>query len=194
MTKVMTGAGTLVILTSSMPTCDHSSSSLHCTYPKGAYPIDIDWVGAKSTMEAFAETAGVKPVVLVSSMGTTKPDSFLDLMGNGHVGFYKLNFEAELMNAGLPFTIIKPCGLGSGQGNHATIQVGHDDELNNKTPIQREDVSRVVASAVTMPDVVKNLRFDLCAKPGSPTTDAQIPDLFKEARFPWQAGAGKAIV
>merc|ERR1719215_19885 len=88
MTKVMKGTGALVILTSSVPTCHRINSSFHCTFPKGAYPIDIDWVGAKNTLEAFAETAGVKPAVLVSTMGTTKPIEW----GEGHVSFYKLNF------------------------------------------------------------------------------------------------------
>jgi hypothetical protein len=42
------------------------------------------------------------------------PDSPLDLLGNGHVLFYKLNSEAALMASGLPFTIIKPTGLTDG--------------------------------------------------------------------------------
>jgi len=189
MTKVMTGAGALVILTSSAPSCD---ASFDCTYPVGAFPIDVDWVGARNTMEVFADTAGIKPVVLVSTMGTTTPDSALDMMGKGHGVFYKLNFEAVLMTSGLPFTILKPCRLGYAKGNNATIEVGHDDELIAKTPIQREDLARVVAAAASIPDIVGNLRFDLCSKPGTPTTDAQIPGLFKDARFPWQAE--KAIV
>jgi hypothetical protein len=38
-----------------------------------------------------ALSAGVEHVLLVSSMGTTQPDTFLDLLGEGHALFYKLN-------------------------------------------------------------------------------------------------------
>ena len=57
-----------------------------------------------------AKKAGVKHVLLCSSMGSTAPDNFL----NKHlenVLFYKLNGEATLMAAGLPFTVVKPGGL-----------------------------------------------------------------------------------
>lgn len=35
--------------------------------------------------------AGVQHVLLVSSMGTTQPDSYLDKLADGHVMWYKLN-------------------------------------------------------------------------------------------------------
>ena len=38
-----------------------------------------------------ALSAGVRHVLLVSSMGTTQPDTFLDKLGDGHALFYKLN-------------------------------------------------------------------------------------------------------
>merc|ERR1711904_338271 len=41
-------------------------------------------------------------VVFISSMGTTEPDSFLDKLGDGQIGFYKLNAEAALIDSGLP--------------------------------------------------------------------------------------------
>ena len=33
----------------------------------------------------------MRHVLLVSSMGTTQPDTFLDKLGDGHALFYKLN-------------------------------------------------------------------------------------------------------
>jgi hypothetical protein len=48
-------------------------------------------------------------VVLVSSKGTTTPDSALDLMGGGHSLFYKLQSEVFLMASEVAsFTIVKP--------------------------------------------------------------------------------------
>merc|ERR1711971_507529 len=109
-------------------------------------------------------------------------------MGNGQIGFYKINIEAFLMASGLPYTIVKPCGLGSGEPAKDTLLVGHDDEedWDLKVPVQRADVARVVVAAVEGTQHEANLRFDLCAKSGSPTTDADLPALLKAAAYPWQ--------
>jgi len=186
MADVMKGAGALVILTSAFPVCNPFPK---CSYDKGDYPVDVDWNGGKKQVEAFAKGAGgLKPVILVSAMGTTEPDSQLDKMGHGQIGFYKLNIEAFLMASGFPFTIIKPCGLGYDKPSQNTLLVGHDDEenWNLRVPIQRSDVARVVAAAVQNPEAGAGLRFDLCAKPGTPTKDADIPALLKSARYPWE--------
>jgi len=179
LTGVMQDADLLVILASSMPVCD---AYFNCTHHKGAYPKDIDWLGARNTVLEFAENNGAKPVVLVSSMGTTEPDSQI---GFDHTLFYKLQFEAYLMSSSVPFTIIKPCGLGSGGGRKATMVVGHDDTLDMTTTIDRADLARVVAAAVSSPSIAEGLRFDLCAHPGTATTDDEIPGLFEKARFTW---------
>jgi hypothetical protein len=185
LTKAMDGAGALVILTGASPTCNPFPN---CHYPKGAYPIDVDFHGGKNQIEAFLKGAGaLKPVILVTSMGTTEPDSMLDKMGKGELLFYKLNLESFLMSSGAPFTIVKPCGLGSGKPLKDELIVGHEDAEGwpMKTPIQRADVARVVAEAAEkQPE--SNLRFDLCAKAGSPTLDADIPALLKAAGYPWQ--------
>merc|ERR1739847_27162 len=92
-------------------------------------------------------------VVPISSMGTTDPDGFLEKLGNGHIGFYKLNLEAFLMSSGLEYTIVKPCGLVDGTLNN-TLVVGHDDELRLKPPtVARIDVARIVVAALQNPDV-----------------------------------------
>lgn len=183
---VMEGAGSLVIITSAMAVCNPFPT---CGYPKGAFPIDIDWNGGKNQVEAFVKGAGgLKPVILVSSMGTTEPNTGLDKMGDGQILFYKLNFESFLMSSGLPYTIVKPCGLGNDEPEKDTLIVGHDDaeEWDMKNPIQRSDVARVLAAAVESSDTHANLRFDLCAKPGAPTRDVDIPSILKAAEYPWQ--------
>lgn len=183
---VMNGADALVILTSAFPVCNPFPQ---CSYDKGLYPVDVDFNGGKNQVEAFVKGAGgLKPVILVSAMGTTEPNTQLDKMGNGQIGFYKLNEEASLMASGLPFTIVKPCGLGSDKPAMDTLTVGHDDSehWDLSVPVQRSDVARVVAAAIQNPEDAANLRFDLCSKAGTPTKDEEIPALLKSARYPWQ--------
>lgn len=196
---VMAGAGSLAIMTSAIPICTKSSTGSQCHYPEGAYPKDIDFNGGKAQYEAFAEAqrkAGVAPglVALCSSMGTTDPDSFLEKLGNGHIGFFKLNEEASLMSSGLPFTIVKPCGLVDTPPGHAELLVGHDDDLQVSPPVvARADVARVILEAIMQPLLASNLRFDLCSKAsGTPTTD--FGALFRAARFPWQTAAQPVVV
>jgi len=183
---VMHNADALVILTSAFPVCNPFPK---CSYDKGGYPVDVDFNGGKNQVEAFVKGAGgLKLVVLVSDLETTEPDTQLDKMGNGQIGFYKLNEEAFLMSSGLPYTIVKPCGLGSGKPGLDEMMVGHDDEegWDLSVPVQRSDVARVVAAAIKAPKDAANLRFDLCAKAGTPTQDGDIPALLKSARHPWE--------
>eukprot|EP00929_Paragymnodinium_shiwhaense_P122051 TRINITY_DN94582_c0_g1_i1.p1 TRINITY_DN94582_c0_g1~~TRINITY_DN94582_c0_g1_i1.p1 ORF type:complete len:283 (+),score=98.15 TRINITY_DN94582_c0_g1_i1:87-935(+) len=194
---VMKGAESLVILTSAAPSCDKSQPP-KCTYPKGAYPVDIDFHGGKNQVAAFAEANGAdKQVVLVSAMGTTQPDSFLDMLGKGYISFYKLNLEAFLESSGVPFTILKPCGLADGEAGKQEMLVGHDDAetWDLKVPMQRADVARLTVEAVKEKDLASNLRFDLCAKnDGTPTKDEDLKTLLKQAKFPWATAKDKVVV
>lgn len=186
LTDVMEGAGQLIILSGAGPICNPFPN---CHYPDGGFPVDVDFHGGQNQVKAFVKGAGgKKPVILVSAEGTTEPDSQLDKIGNGQILFYKLNLEAFLMASGLPYTILKPCGLGNSAGGQNQLLVGHDDEegWNSSIPIQRADVARVVANVVRKPADADGLRFDLCAKPGTPTPDADIPALLKAAHYPWQ--------
>lgn len=194
MDAVMQGAGGLIIATSAVPQCNPFPK---CSYPEGAYPVDIDFNGGKHQVEAFVKGAGgLKPVFLISSMGTTEPDSSLDKMGNGQIGFYKLNFEAFLMSSGLPYTIVKPCGLGGDAAAQDTLIVGHDDAegWDLSIPVQRADVARVLAAAAQNPEAAAGLRFDLCSKKGEPTEDDDLPALLKAAKYPWETREGVALV
>mmetsp|Transcript_22384 Transcript_22384/g.51140 ORF Transcript_22384/g.51140 Transcript_22384/m.51140 type:complete len:285 (+) Transcript_22384:82-936(+) len=184
----MQGAGALAIVSSATPVCEGSGfDPSKCHYHKGAYPIDIDFNGGKAQIEAFAEAnKGVMgPVVLCSSMGTTQPDGFLDKLGNGNINFYKLNEEAFLMSSGLPYTIVKPCGLTDGEPGKNELVASHDDELQLKPPaISRADVARVMAGALLDAKAASGLRFDLCSRAGPPTTD--VSEVLKAARYPWE--------
>eukprot|EP00746_Dinoflagellata_sp_MGD_P114937 gnl/MRDRNA2_/MRDRNA2_51225_c0_seq1.p1 gnl/MRDRNA2_/MRDRNA2_51225_c0~~gnl/MRDRNA2_/MRDRNA2_51225_c0_seq1.p1 ORF type:complete len:277 (-),score=57.28 gnl/MRDRNA2_/MRDRNA2_51225_c0_seq1:193-1023(-) len=180
----MAGTTTLVIATSAIPVCNPFPK---CHYPEGGLPIDVDWKGGKSQVEAFAEQAkGKGEVAMISSMGTTEPDGFLEKLDNGHIGFYKLNLESFLMSSGLKYTIVKPCGL-DGAGNDKTLVVGHDDELHETPPtVARVDVARVVIAALQHQDVAAGLRFDLCSKAGPATPDSALMKVLQDAKYSWE--------
>mmetsp|Transcript_49397 Transcript_49397/g.143197 ORF Transcript_49397/g.143197 Transcript_49397/m.143197 type:complete len:275 (-) Transcript_49397:145-969(-) len=187
----MQGATALAIVTSAIPQCKGHD----CFYPKGAFPVDIDWHGGKAQVTAFAEAQhGFQgPVVMCSSMGTTEPDSFLEKLGNGHIGFFKLNMEAFLMSSGLPFTIVKPCGLIDTPPSLNELVVGHDDEMHLQPPtVSRADVARVLTEALTNPALAAGLRFDLCSRAGAPTRD--VAQVLASARYPWNARADEVVV
>lgn len=195
MTAVMQGAGGLAIVTSAMPIC---TPYPQCHYSKGAFPLDVDFNGGRAQIEVFAEAqkaAGVSPgpVVLCSAMGTTEPDSELDKLGNGFISFYKLNEEAFLMNSGIPFTIVKPCGLTNDPAGQKALLVGHDDDIKVSPPsVSRADVARVMLEALVQDEKARNLRFDLCSQAGDPTTD--FGKLFDNARYSWQKAQAEISV
>merc|ERR1711907_230263 len=153
----------LIITSGASPVC--SLRNLGCKYPTGGFPKDVDWLGNKNLVMAAID-AGTKHVVLVSAMGTTTPDTFLDKMGHGWDLFYKLNAEAFLMNSGLAYTIVKPGGLTMDEGGKQ-LYVGHEDSFNGTTSneIARADVAAVLTEACKTPALAANTRFDLVADP-----------------------------
>lgn len=97
---------------------------------------DIDWQGSSNLVRA-AINVGVDHILLVSSMGTTQPDTFLDMLGNGHALFYKLNGEADLMASGAPYTIVKPGGLLDGPGGLPTTVSWQSCRVHSMSGIRR---------------------------------------------------------
>ncbi len=69
----------------------------------------VDWLGQKAQIDA-AKAAGIKRVVLVSSMGGTEVDSNLNRLGNGNILQWKRKAEQYLIASGLEYTIIHPGG------------------------------------------------------------------------------------
>ena len=74
-------------------------------FPDGGSPSQVDWLWQKAQIDAAA-AAGVKKVVLVSSMGGTQIDNFLNTMGaGGDVGdanilLWKRKAEMHLVASG----------------------------------------------------------------------------------------------
>ena len=154
--------------------------------------VAVEFHGVQNTLAALAEPANVAArgisglrLVLLSSMGTTEPNN-PDL-----VLFYKLQAEAFLGASGVPFAIVKPCGLLNTAGGSMKLLVGHDDTLLETRPplISRADVAAVLEAALSYE--TSALRLDLCSKIGEPPTDLHA--LLDEARYPWQQ-TGRRVV
>jgi len=178
----MVGAHSLIIATGAPLVCPDVTDFSKCYYPSGDLPIDVDFNGGKNQLDALAEaTHGSGHVVLISSMGTTVPDSPLDKFGNGQILFYKLNLEADIMSSGLTYVIVKPCGLTMAEGGQKELVVGHDDKMTvMPNSIARADVASLCVEALSR----TGLRFDVCSEVGTPTSD--YSKVLDEARFPWQ--------
>ena len=154
----------------------------------------VEYTGVQKQVAALAQQSNVAAigglaklrVVLCSSMGTLDPSP--PPYEGGSVLFWKLNAEAFIAASGLSFAVVKPCGLLSLPGGHAKLLVGHDDALLATTPpvVPRDDVARVMQAALSFPadGAPLGLRFDLCSKAGTPTTDLQA--LLKQSLYAWQ--------
>lgn len=162
----------------------------------GASPSDTpaqqkatEFTGVENQLAALAQTANLAAaggaaglrVVLCSSMGTTSPPG----SGYGDILFWKLNAESFLAASGVPFAVVKPCGLVDTAGSNSTLLVGHDDTLLTTQPplIARADVAALMEASLASA-APRILRFDVCSTPGAPPAD--LATLLAKAEYPWQ--------
>merc|ERR1712187_626482 len=101
------------------------------------------------------------------------------------VFFYKLNAEAFVESAGVPYTIIKPCGLSTDAGAQREILVSPDSDAEDWFTkgfymIPREDVAAMAVAAMTTP-ANDAMRFDLCAKKSGSGPPKPSTELLKDA-------------
>ena len=78
-------------------------------FPDEGRPELVDWAYQKNQIDAAQ--GGVKKVVLVSSMGGTQIDNFLNTMGDGNILLWKRKAEMYLKASGLDYAIVHPGGL-----------------------------------------------------------------------------------
>ena len=140
-----------------------------------AIVADASDLPKKRIVLCSAKGTGVSPFGPTPSHG---PPAFLkDIM------FWKLNAEAFLAASGIPYAIVKPCGLDATYGRGGKqLLVGHDEQLPHLGEISREDTADVMREAIA--SRASNLRFDLCVGNGAPTTS--LPKLLDDARYKWQ--------
>ena len=89
-----------------------------------------------------AKAAGVKHVVLVSSMGGTQPDNMLNKIGNGNILAWKRKAEQYLIASGLAYTILHPGGLIDQEGGKRQLVLGVDDQLLQRKVSSADSVTR----------------------------------------------------
>ena len=85
--------------------------------------LQIDWLGQKAQIDA-AKEAGVKKVVLISSMGGTDENHPLNKLGDGNILIWKRKAEEYLINSGaFDYTIIHPGGLIDGEVTRCSLLI-----------------------------------------------------------------------
>uniref|UniRef100_A0A7S4C7P4 NAD(P)-binding domain-containing protein n=1 Tax=Eutreptiella gymnastica TaxID=73025 RepID=A0A7S4C7P4_9EUGL len=190
--EAFAGAEAVVICTSAVPKIQFFSiikillAKLFCQKPgrptfsfaPGGTPEEVDWIGQKNQIDA-AKAAGVSHVVIVSSMGGTQPDNFLNTIGKqedgtgGDILLWKRKAEKYLIDSGLKYTIIHPGGLLDKAGGEREIVFGVDDKLlqEDVRSIPREDVAEVCVQSLLQPGAI-NRSFDIISREnGKPTKD-----------------------
>jgi uncharacterized protein YbjT (DUF2867 family) len=113
-------------------------------------PERVDYGGVKSLAEA-ASRAGVKHFVLVSSMGVTQPDHYLNKAFD-NILTWKLKGEDALRASGLRYTIVRPGGLRDEPGGKAGISAMQGDPKGIRAGIPRADVAAVCVNALGRAD------------------------------------------
>jgi len=195
----MAGVETLVVLSSATPKpnyfklfgqlcrklcCLSSQMGKAFGYAKGGYPKDVDWEGGRAAIDA-AKRAGVKHVIYVGSMGGTRPEHFLNTMGEGNILLWKRKAEMYLAESGLRYTIIHPGGLLPHHGNKTVkggereLLVGLNDALMDNPAetrcIPREDLADVVVQCALDPAAIGAV-FDLTSKDPLKIKDQKVWD------------------
>lgn len=144
------------------------------SWKAGQAPKQVDWEGQKAQIDA-AKSAGVKQVILVSSMGGTQPDHPLNKIGDGCILKWKRKAEQYLVSSGLKYTIIHPGGLVDTPGGERELVVDVDDSLLNRETrnIPRADVAELVVQCIGLPAAM-NRSVDVICLPkgeGRPSDD-----------------------
>lgn len=198
----LTGADALVIATSAVPQIKKRSivrlmiaKALKQTGVRpefrwkggeGGRPEAVDWIGQKVQIDA-AVAAGVRRVVLVSSMGVTQPENMLNSIADGKILLWKRKAEEYLMlcasRGEVEGVVLHPGGLIDAPGGERRLVLGIDDTLLTRSSrrIPRADVAALAVAAISSP-ASKNRSLDCVADdPGegrAPVSEADFEALF----------------
>jgi len=151
-------------------------------FPDDGSPEAVDWIGQRKQIDAALASGTVKKIVLVSSMGGTQIDNFLNTMGAGgsigtsNILLWKRKAEMYLIKrceetTDTSFVVIHPGGLLDAPGGERELLVGVDDALlaGDRRSVPRADVAEFVLRALEI-ETIKNVSFDLASRePGEGT-------------------------
>jgi uncharacterized protein YbjT (DUF2867 family) len=110
-----------------------------------ATPEWIDFHGTENLVE-LGKTKSLKKFILISSMGATQEDHFLNRIAND-VLKWKFKGEEKLRKSGINYSVIRPGGLTNKPGPEQVVQFFQGDTKKGG-PIRREDVSRIVLAVL----------------------------------------------
>mmetsp|Transcript_51352 Transcript_51352/g.95048 ORF Transcript_51352/g.95048 Transcript_51352/m.95048 type:complete len:312 (-) Transcript_51352:312-1247(-) len=137
------------------------------------YPEKVDYLGQVNQIDLAAKL-GINHVIVVSSMGGTDPDNFLNSIGkdkdgngDGDILLWKRKAEKYLTESGLQYTIIHPGGLLDTPPGEKKLILDVDDKLlqNEKRSISRADVARLCVAALTV-SKGRSVSFDAISRDG----------------------------
>lgn len=140
------------------------------------YPEVVDYLGQVTQIDLAAKL-GIKHVIVVSSMGGTDPDNFLNSIGkdktgegNGDILLWKRKAEKYLTESGLQYTIIHPGGLLDTPPGEKELVLDVDDKLlqSESRSISRADVARLCVAALFV-SKGRNASFDAISRDGENT-------------------------
>ncbi|WP_373058608.1 SDR family oxidoreductase [Zunongwangia sp. H14] len=112
----------------------------------------VDQNGAIKLIDA-AKNARVKKFIMLSAMGTDKPEQSKDLE---HYLKAKKAADDHLRESGIPFTIVQPGSLTDDMGL-AKVKVA--EKLNERGEISRDDVAFLLVMCLADP-LAKNMSFE----------------------------------
>lgn len=120
-------------------------------------PESVDHQGVINLVDA-ARKAGVRKLVLISSMGVTRRETIESEYMQGLLAS-KLNGENYLRQSGLPYTIIRPGGLTDEPGRLKALSLTQGDTAPFAS-LARADLARVSVECLTNLDAL-NKTFEL---------------------------------
>ena len=132
-------------------------------------PEFVDFGGVKNLAEA-ASSAGLRQVVLVSSMGVTQEDHILNKMFN-NVLLWKFKGEDALRASGVPYTIVRPGGLTNAAGGEFAVVFAQGD--GDAGAIPRADVAHVCVAALGTSEAL-NKTFEINSGKQTPAEDLVV--------------------
>jgi len=129
-------------------------------------PEFVDYGGVRNLADASA-AAGLRQMVLVSSMGVTQEDHILNKMFN-NVLSWKFKGEDALRASGVPYTIVRPGGLTNAPGREFEVVFQQGDKEASAIP--RADVARVCVAALGSTDALQKT-FEVNSGKNPPSGD-----------------------
>ena len=109
----------------------------------------VEFTG-NANLAMAAKQNGIQRVVLVSSLGVTHKDHFLNRVAH-NVLLWKYEGEKALRASGVDYTIVRPGGLKDGPRKEMAIAFMQGDDKDKSGFIHRSDVAKICIEALFTP-------------------------------------------